>query len=52
VAHEELPQPAGEPSIDISWPAAKLVERDGAFVLEMALAGFEPAEIAVMATPR
>lgn len=37
---------------EICWPPAKLVERDGAFVLELALAGFEPAEIAVTATPR
>jgi HSP20 family protein len=36
----------------ICWPAAKLIERDGAFVLEVALAGFEPAEIEVTATPK
>jgi HSP20 family protein len=37
---------------EICWPAAKLIERDGAFVLEVALAGFEPGEIAVTATPQ
>jgi HSP20 family molecular chaperone IbpA len=37
---------------EICWPAAKLLERDGAFVLEVALAGFEPSEISVTATPR
>lgn len=36
----------------LCWPAAKLAERDGAFVLEIALAGFEPAEITLTATPR
>jgi HSP20 family molecular chaperone IbpA len=34
------------------WPATKLIERDGAFVLEVALAGFEPSEISLTATPR
>jgi HSP20 family protein len=37
---------------EICWPAAKLVEREGTFVLEVALAGFEPSEISVTATPR
>ena len=37
---------------NVCWPAAKLIERDGSFVLEAALAGFEPSEIAVTATPR
>lgn len=37
---------------EICWPAAKLIERDGAFVLEVALAGFDPAEIGVTATPQ
>jgi HSP20 family molecular chaperone IbpA len=37
---------------NVCWPAAKLVERDGAFVLEVALAGFEPSEISLTATPR
>jgi HSP20 family protein len=34
------------------WPAAELVERDQDFVLSVALPGFEPAEIALTATPR
>lgn len=37
---------------EVCWPAAELVERDGEFVLNVALAGFEPVEIAVTATPR
>lgn len=37
---------------EICWPAAQLVERDDAFSLEVALAGFEPAEVTVTATPR
>ena len=37
---------------NVCWPAAKLAERDGAFVLEVALAGFEPGEISLTATPR
>ena len=37
---------------ELCWPAAELAERDGAFVLNVALAGFEPAEITVTATPR
>jgi HSP20 family protein len=36
----------------ICWPAAKLLERDSEFVLEVAIAGFEPKEITVTATPR
>lgn len=36
----------------LCWPAAELTERDGAFVLNVALAGFEPAELKVTATPR
>ena len=36
----------------LCWPAAKLAERDGAFVLEVALAGFEAGEISLTATPR
>jgi HSP20 family molecular chaperone IbpA len=37
---------------NVCWPAAKLIERDGAFVFEVALAGFEPSEISLTATPR
>lgn len=37
---------------NLCWPEAKLVERDGAFTLEVALAGFEPSEISLTATPR
>lgn len=36
----------------LCWPAAELTERDGAFVLNVALAGFEPGELKVTATPR
>jgi len=34
------------------WPEAELVERDAEFSLKVALAGFEPGEISVTATPR
>jgi HSP20 family molecular chaperone IbpA len=37
---------------EVCWPAAELSERDGEFVLNVALAGFEPGEITVTATPR
>jgi len=37
---------------EVCWPAAQLVERDDAFSLEVALAGFEPGEVTVTATPR
>lgn len=37
---------------NLCWPAAKLIEREGALVLEVALAGFEPSEISLTATPR
>jgi len=37
---------------EICWPAAQLVERDDAFALEVALAGFESGEVTVTATPR
>jgi HSP20 family protein len=37
---------------NLCWPAAKLIEREDALVLEVALAGFEPSEISVTATPR
>jgi HSP20 family protein len=37
---------------EVCWPAAELSERDGAFVLNVALAGFDPAELKVTATPR
>jgi HSP20 family protein len=37
---------------EVCWPAGELAERDKDFVLSVALAGFEPADIAVTATPR
>jgi len=37
---------------EVCWPAAELAERDGNFVLNVALAGFEPGEITVTASPR
>ena len=37
---------------NLCWPAAKLIDRDGAFVLEVALAGFDASEISLTATPR
>jgi HSP20 family protein len=36
----------------LCWPAAELTEGDNEYVLNVALAGFEPAEIEVTATPR
>jgi HSP20 family molecular chaperone IbpA len=36
----------------VCWPAAELAERDNEFVLTVALAGFEPGEITVTASPR
>jgi HSP20 family protein len=36
---------------DVCWPAAELAEREGAFVLNVALAGFEAGDITVTATP-
>jgi HSP20 family protein len=37
---------------EVCWPSAELTERHGEYALKVALAGFEPAEIAVTATPR
>jgi HSP20 family protein len=37
---------------ELCWPSAELIERDGAYALKIALAGFEPGEITVTATPR
>jgi len=37
---------------ELCWPAGELIERDKAYVLSAALAGFEPADISVTATPR
>jgi HSP20 family protein len=34
-----------------SWPAAELTESNGEFTLKVALAGFEPKEIDITATP-
>jgi HSP20 family protein len=36
---------------DFCWPAAEFKETESAFKLEVALAGFEPAEVEVTATP-
>ena len=37
---------------EICWPAAELVEMDKEFDVKVALAGFEPEDITVTATPR
>ena len=37
---------------EFNWPATELVERDQDFVLSVALPGFEPADVALTATPR
>jgi len=37
---------------EICWPAAELIEKDGKFEAHIALAGFEPEDIEVTATPR
>ena len=37
---------------NLCWPAAKLIERDGVLVLEVALPGFDASEISLTATPR
>lgn len=37
---------------EFCWPASQLKESDERFEIEIALAGFEPAEVAVTATPR
>lgn len=37
---------------ELCWPAAELTERDDAYVLNVSVAGFEPDEITVTATPR
>lgn len=36
---------------DICWPSAELTEQDSRYALKVALAGFEPGEISVTATP-
>jgi HSP20 family molecular chaperone IbpA len=36
----------------ICWPAAELAEADGRYSLKVALAGFEPRDIEVTATPQ
>jgi HSP20 family molecular chaperone IbpA len=36
---------------EICWPAGELVEQDKTYVLNLALPGFEPADISVTATP-
>jgi HSP20 family protein len=37
---------------EICWPAAELVERDDAFALQVALAGFAPGDVTITSTPR
>lgn len=37
---------------EVCWPAAEFAEKDSNYVLTVALPGFEPADIAVTATPR
>ena len=37
---------------EICWPAGELVEQDKAFILSIALPGFEAGDISVTATPR
>jgi HSP20 family protein len=37
---------------EVCWPAAELAEREGEFVLNVALAGFEAGDITLTATPR
>jgi HSP20 family protein len=37
---------------EVCWPAAEFAETDDAFALKVALAGFEPKDIEVTATPR
>ena len=37
---------------EVCWPSAELIERDKEFVLKVALAGFEPKDIDLTATPR
>lgn len=37
---------------EICWPTAELVEEDDEFEIKVALAGFEPGDISVTATPR
>jgi HSP20 family protein len=37
---------------EFNWPATELIERDQDFTLSVALPGFEPADIALISTPR
>jgi HSP20 family molecular chaperone IbpA len=37
---------------EFCWPAAELTEANGSYAIKVALAGFEPGEIEVTATPR
>jgi HSP20 family protein len=37
---------------EVCWPAAELIEDDDGFVLNVALPGFDAADISVTATPR
>jgi len=36
----------------VCWPSAELIEKDGEYDVKVALAGFEPSEIDVTATPQ
>jgi HSP20 family molecular chaperone IbpA len=37
---------------EVCWPSAELCERQDEYTLKVALAGFEPGDVAVTATPR
>ena len=37
---------------ELCWPATELAEQEKAYVLSVALPGFEPGQVAVTATPR
>jgi len=37
---------------EVCWPASELVEQDQNYVLNVAMAGFQPKDITVTATPR
>jgi len=37
---------------EVCWPAGELAESDAGYTLELALPGFEPADVSVTVTPR